>query len=846
MTRRGVASFIVLCLLVIGALFVTAPSARAVVGPKAITVDGDPSDWTGAVPVANTGAESNLEWVWNDTTGDDTGDGDYTYPKASDLNRTGLFDLTEFRVSADAANLYVLIKIKNLSNTWSGSDGFSTVAASLLIDTTRDGNGALWVPPNVNIAAGSGWEYWVKIAQTGWHTENAKIFDRSASKWAPIVNRANPATNSIEVSIPLAFIGKDGYNPNGATWRFMLVLGGFDGGGPNGFRDAMGARWCCDWQFGGGTDGQYDPNVVDIAFAATQAAQEAELASYTATDYATIASSADVTFGALGFTPDTTVPTISAVTVSPTFNSAQITWTTSEPANTTVRWGSASGSLTNVVSKDEFVTSHSVTLTGLSEQTTYYYRVSSADIADNVATTAEASFVTPAAPPSNIAAWAGAWFTWKDRTGDDAGDGNYVYPLTGLVDWVGRADLSWVNMTRTATAVHLNIKMNANPEAQWRQRMGTVAIFIDQDHRYDSGARSVGLVGTGAELTDPHPMNLSIAPNFAWEYMIVATFQNRSEVGDTSGVGEMFVFNNTWNAAQSRWSLIYLSTAPAISPKPDTGQIYAKNGNEVDIWLNRSVFGNTDNWTWMMASMLFDDAARSFDQGGIRQVRPTAGDWIGGGSNGPYNPNVYDLAFYATTPDQTLDLSNYTGGQWANLTRGVQVNFTAQWHRFVRAVPPTHSYAVTVSPAQTRITPGTETTITVTFTDNGAPVPSAQVALAFAPSSGGSLVGNTVKTTDANGVATFTFRAGSVTADTTVTFTATATNGTTTRTGTGTLTVAPPPPPPVEGPNWVLYGGVAVVVIIVIASIAILLRMRGKPKPPPEEGQAEKTDEPKP
>src|SRR3990170_929036 len=287
MTRRGVASFIVLCLLVIGALFVTAPSARAVVGPKAITVDGDPSDWTGAVPVANTGAESNLEWVWNDTTGDDTGDGDYTYPKASDLNRTGLFDLTEFRVSADAANLYVLIKIKNLSNTWSGSDGFSTVAASLLIDTTPDGNGALWVPPNVNIAAGSGWEYWVKIAQTGWHTENAKIFDRSASKWAPIVNRANPATNSIEASIPLAFIGKDGYNPNGATWRFMLVLGGFDGGGPNGFRDVMGARWCCDWQFGGGTDGQYDPNVVDIAFAATQAGQEAELASYTPTDYAT-------------------------------------------------------------------------------------------------------------------------------------------------------------------------------------------------------------------------------------------------------------------------------------------------------------------------------------------------------------------------------------------------------------------------------------------------------------------------------------------------------------------------------------------------------------------------------
>src|SRR3990170_3555785 len=152
MTRRGVASFIVLCLLVIGALFVTAPSARAVVGPKAITVDGDPSDWTGTVPVANTGAESNLEYVWNDGTGDDTGDGDYTYPKAGDLNRTGLFDLTAVHITADATNLYVLLRIQNLSNAWGGSDGFSTVAGILLIDTTRDGSGQLAAKPNVNVA----------------------------------------------------------------------------------------------------------------------------------------------------------------------------------------------------------------------------------------------------------------------------------------------------------------------------------------------------------------------------------------------------------------------------------------------------------------------------------------------------------------------------------------------------------------------------------------------------------------------------------------------------------------------------------------------------------------------
>lgn len=837
MSRRGVAAVVVLCLVVVGVLVVQAPTARAAVGPKTINVDGNPSDWTGTPGAVYSGVESAGEFIVTDGVGDDTGDGDYTYPKAADLNVTGLFDIREVRFTADATNLYVLIRVGDLNNPWSGSDGFSTVAFVLLIDTTKTATGQTAARPNVNVVQVNGWEYWAKIAQSGWHAENAKIFD-AAGKWAPIVNRGNAALDAVEASIPLSFIAKDGYDPNLAGWRFSVFIGGFDGGGPNGFRNVAAARWGADWEFGGGADHSFDPQVIDLVGEANLAQQVAELGSYTASTPATIVAAVDVTFAALGFTPDTTAPTITALAQIPTFNSVTITWNTDEPANTTVEWGTVSGTYPSKLSKDEFVTSHSVTITGLTEQTTYYYRVRSSDIADNLATSTERQFTTPAAPPSNIAAWVGNTFSWKDRTGDDVGDGNYVYPLTNLVDWVGRADLTYVNMSSTSTAVHLNIKLNARPEAQWRQRMGTVAIFIDQDHGYGSGGRSVGLVGTGAELTDPHPMNLSVAPNFAFEYLVVANFQNRSEVGDASGVGEMFVFNNTWNAAQRRYSLIYLSTAPALSPEPDTGQIYAKNGNEVDIWLNRSVFGNGDNWTYTMAAMLFDDAARSFDQGGIRQVRPTPGDWVGGGSNGPYNPNVYDLAFYPTTASQTTDLSNYTTGRWANLTRAVQVNFATRWHRFLVGVPPTHNYAVTVSPDQTQIAPGAEATVTVTFTDNGVGVPSADVALAFTPSAGGAIVGSAIKTTNANGVATFTFRAASVTADTTVTFTATGTNDTATKTGSGTLTVKVPVPP-AEGPNWVLIGGIAVVIILVVAGIAILMRMRGKPKGGEEAGKKE-------
>ena len=837
MRRNRFLAVAVLGALVMSAIFfVSAPTARAAIGPKTIMVDGNPSDWTGVPGPMYSLVESNNEAIETDGVGDDTGDGDYTYPKAADLNVTGLFDMREVRFAADATNLYVLIRVGDLNNPWGGGDGFSTVSFVLLISTDQNmGGGQTAARPNVNVDPSIAWEYWAKIGQSGWHGENAKVFD-AAGKWAPIVNQGNATQDVVEASIPLSFMGKDGYSPDNTFWRFAVFIGGFDGGGPNGFRNVAGAPWCCDWEFGGGADHPYDPQVIDMVGEANLAQQVTQLSSYTTSTPATMMAGMDVNFGAIGFAADTTAPTITNPSASATFNSAQVAWDTNEPANTTVRWGTTSGALANRDGRDEFVAGHTVTLTSLNEQTTYYYQIESCDWADNCATTAEASFTTPAAPPSNIAAWVGPMFTWKDRAGDDVGDGDYGYPQTGLVDWYGRADLTWFNMTKTATALHINAKLNANPETQWKQRMGTVAIFIDQDNTYDSGARWVSLVGTGAELTDPHPMNLSVAPNFAWEYLVVANFQNGTEVG-RGPEGEMFVFNNVWNAAQQRWTLIYLSTAPGISPEPNTGQIFAKNGNEVDIWLNFSVIGTGDDWTFVVATMLFDDAARAWDQGGVRQVREAPSDWAGSGSNGPHNPNAYDIAFYPDTPSQTEDLSNYTSGQYANLTRAVRVHFAAQTHDFLHASPLTHDYAVAVASNRTTLGNGQRATITATVTDNGSPVQGAEVTLSASPSAAGTIVGSQVLTTDANGEALFTFEGAEVSQDTTVTFTATATNGTADAgSGTGSLTVEAPeaPPPPPSGIDPLLIAGVVILLVIVVAAIALLMRKRKPASTPPE------------
>ena len=79
------------------------------------------------------------------------------------------------------------------------------------------------------------------------------------------------------------------------------------------------------------------------------------------------------------FSVDVTPPAISALSVSSTANSAVITWTTDEPANSQVNYGSTSSNWALTPIDYTMVTSHSVTLTGLTSSTLYKYRVMSND-----------------------------------------------------------------------------------------------------------------------------------------------------------------------------------------------------------------------------------------------------------------------------------------------------------------------------------------------------------------------------------------------------------------------------------------------------------------------------------
>ena len=94
---------------------------------------------------------------------------------------------------------------------------------------------------------------------------------------------------------------------------------------------------------------------------------------------------------------DVTPPVISGVAATPgPENTAAVTWTTDEPADSRVDFGLSPEALTGTAASALLVTSHSVTLAGLSPSTTYYFRVTSTDGAGNTATTEVATFTMPA------------------------------------------------------------------------------------------------------------------------------------------------------------------------------------------------------------------------------------------------------------------------------------------------------------------------------------------------------------------------------------------------------------------------------------------------------------------
>lgn len=196
---------------------------------------------------------------------------------------------------------------------------------------------------------------------------------------------------------------------------------------------------------------------------------------------------------------DSTPPLISAVSASASTGTATVSWLTNELSDSRVDYGTTPGALTQNVTAASLVTNHSVVLPGLAPNTTYYYRVRSADGLGNAATSPEPadsplSFETgpPAVSIANASVVEG-----------NAGASSLAFPLT-------LAPAS----TQTVTINYSLAGISASPDADFVSQPGILT--------FDPGQTSKILVvdvnGDGLDEADEtllitlsNPVNATIA-----------------------------------------------------------------------------------------------------------------------------------------------------------------------------------------------------------------------------------------------------------------------------------------------------------------------------------------------
>ncbi len=127
------------------------------------------------------------------------------------------------------------------------------------------------------------------------------------------------------------------------------------------------------------------------------------------------------------FSNDGTAPIISNINVTNrTATTATINWTTNEAASTIVDYGTSSGNLSTRRTGAAAALSHSVALTGLSSNQTYYYRVTSVDLGGRSTSSAILTLSTDFSAPvisgvgsSNVSG-TGARISWTTNEVSDS------------------------------------------------------------------------------------------------------------------------------------------------------------------------------------------------------------------------------------------------------------------------------------------------------------------------------------------------------------------------------------------------------------------------------------------
>lgn len=218
-------------------------------------------------------------FTMNDPREDDHGPGTYKYPIDSIFDpKKEHFDLIRFSFSAYRNNYYFNMTFPLVTNPWGAAEGFSHTMVQIYIsDDANSGRIEPFKPgANVLFEPANPWKYLIKVVS----------FNKTAVYWASdfagaggrdrgVTARLQPDGRTIRVTVPKELLPGDPYK-----WKYYVLVGSQDGLGPDNFRVVKAKAG--QYNFGGGTDTDYSPNVIDLL--APPKEQEKTLGSYSITN----------------------------------------------------------------------------------------------------------------------------------------------------------------------------------------------------------------------------------------------------------------------------------------------------------------------------------------------------------------------------------------------------------------------------------------------------------------------------------------------------------------------------------------------------------------------------------
>ncbi|MFL6234981.1 MAG: glucodextranase DOMON-like domain-containing protein [Thermoanaerobaculia bacterium] len=200
---------------------------------------------------------------FKDPTGDDNGPGKYTYP-TDGVYKRGSFDMTAFDVKVNGKKVDFAVTFNtSLEDPWRMGGGFSVQMVFIAIKTGEGGSKEGPPGTNVTFADGNEWNKLVILSPQAPGRVKSEVDNKMGSMAGGVIipNRVKGSGQTISGSVDLDQLG--GGDPS--TWGYQVLVQSNEGF-PEG-KDLL-TRKVNEYEgqhrFGGGTDSDCDPHVMDI------------------------------------------------------------------------------------------------------------------------------------------------------------------------------------------------------------------------------------------------------------------------------------------------------------------------------------------------------------------------------------------------------------------------------------------------------------------------------------------------------------------------------------------------------------------------------------------------------